>query len=611
MTPDSSTPLPDISVTRALISVSDKTGIPELARELHQSGVQIISTGGTARLIRDSGLPVTDVSAITGFPECLDGRVKTLHPKIHGALLARPKIEEHARTLRELDIQQIQLLVVNLYPFREAVRERDGDIEHAVENIDIGGPAMVRASAKNFENVCVATHPDQYRKLLDEIKDSNGWISGKTRAEFAIRAFQMTASYDQAIADSLIQLVQKPGTLSRHTDASTRNYNTGHIRDSVASDGSRKNDEAGPNEDAGPNDEAGQNKDAGQSEEAGQNDDAAQNYNAKQNEDARQNADGGTLPIQPALSMNVPLYRQLRYGENPHQAAAVYGNPEQFIDCFHGKELSYNNYLDIDAALRLGSDFSDFPETGKTLCAIFKHTLPCGVALADSAESAWKKAFSTDTTSPFGGIVLFNSRVDAVTASLVDQIFTEIILAPSYTDEALELLKRKSNRRLIRILSWPDALLPRVRSTVGGYLWQHADAGFENEKRDVVTRVHPDENQLATLEFAWIVAKHVTSNAIVYARDLQTIGVGAGQPNRVDASRIASAKAKEFGHQLKGCVVASDAFFPFADGVEEAVNAGASAVIQPGGSIRDKDVIARADELGIAMILTGTRHFRH
>ena len=549
MTPDPHIQLPAISVTRALISVSDKTGIPELARDLHQSGIQVISTGGTARLIRDCGIPVTDVSDVTGFPECLDGRVKTLHPKIHGALLARPKIEAHALTLKELEIQQIQLVIVNLYPFRGAVRERPGDMEHAVENIDIGGPAMVRASAKNFENVCVATHPDQYRKLLDEIKDNGGRISGKTRAEFALRAFQMTASYDQAIASTLDLLLQNSGAAT------------------------------------------------GQTEDAERNDKAAESNN-----------EASAPPIQPVLNMHVPLHRQLRYGENPHQAAAVYGNPEQYIDCFHGKELSYNNYLDIDAALRLGSDF---PETDKALCAIFKHTLPCGAALAETPERAWEKAFSTDTTSPFGGIVLFNSRLDAATAALVDEIFTEIILAPSYTDEALELLKRKTNRRLIRILSWPDASLPRVRSTVGGFLWQHPDTGFQNEKREVVTRVHPDENQLASLEFAWIVAKHVTSNAIVYARDLQTIGVGAGQPNRVDASRIASGKAKEFGHELKGCVVASDAFFPFADGVEEAARAGASAVIQPGGSVRDDEVIARADELGVAMILTGTRHFRH
>ena len=571
MTSDSHVQLPAISVTRALISVSDKTGIPELARELHQSGVQIISTGGTARLIRDSGIPVTDVSDITGFPECLDGRVKTLHPKIHGALLARPKLEEHAETLKRLDIQQIQLVVVNLYPFREAVRERPGDMEHAVENIDIGGPAMVRASAKNFEYVCVATHADQYRMLLDELKDNDGRISGKTRAQFALRAFQMTASYDQAIAGTLDQLVQQSVAFTE-ADATIPDGDTGQIHDS------------------------------------GRSGDAEQNGGSGQGEDTGQNEDAESPPIQPVLDMSVPLYRQLRYGENPHQAAAVYGNPEQYIDCFHGKELSYNNYLDIDAALRLGADFAG---TDKALCAIFKHTLPCGVALADSTESAWKKAFSTDTTSPFGGIVLCNRQLDASTAALIDEIFTEIILAPSYTDEALELLKRKSNRRLIRILAWPDALLPRVRSTVGGYLWQHADAGFENEKRDVVTRARPDENQLATLEFAWIVAKHVTSNAIVYARDLQTIGVGAGQPNRVDASRIASGKAKEFGHDLKGCVVASDAFFPFADGVEEAARAGATAVIQPGGSIRDDEVVARADELGVAMILTGTRHFRH
>ncbi len=515
--------LPDVPVKRALLSVSDKTGILELAKKLQKHQIEIISTGGTAKLIRESGIPVTDVSEITGFPECLDGRVKTLHPKIHGGLLARPGIEEHARTLDDLDIRPIQLVVVNLYPFGEAVASRPDDTEHAVENIDIGGPAMVRASAKNFENVCIVTHPDQYQKIHDEIDCNKGSISAETRALFATAAFSLTASYDLAISTFLNSKTEKE-------------------------------------------------------------------------------------EISRMLDVKAPLFQTLRYGENPHQQAAVYGDAGQYIDCFHGKELSYNNFLDTDAALQLGADFKD---SDLSLCAIFKHSLPCGVALADSLLKAWEKAFSTDTVSPFGGIILFNRPVDLATAENADKIFSEIILAPDFSDDALELLTRKSNRRLIRILKWPDGSMPQVRSAAGGYLWQHADTGFIGESRKVVTRVQPDREQLATLEFAWIVAKHVKSNAIVYASDMQTIGVGTGQPNRVDSSRIAAQKAEQFGHNLSGSVVASDAFFPFADGVEEAARAGATAVIQPGGSIRDDEVIKKADELGIAMIFTGVRHFRH
>ncbi len=541
MTSDFPKELQDVAVTRALISVSDKSGVPELVQRLHNAGIQIISTGGTARLIRESGIPVTDVSEITGFPECLDGRVKTLHPKIHGGLLARPGKEEHARTLEELGIHPVQLVVVNLYPFQEAVKDRPGDAEHAIENIDIGGPAMVRASAKNFENVCVVTDPDQYPELIDEISQNNGKIRGVLRARFAVRAFQLTASYDNAISGSLEKLLQASGLTAVSMEL--------HHGD----------------------------------------------------EDAK--------PFIPSmLDIHSPVYRKLRYGENPHQPAAIYGNPEHFIDCFHGKELSYNNYLDIDAALNLGADFR---QNDASLCAIFKHSLPCGVALAKSGGKSWEKAFSTDTTSPFGGIVLFNRTVDGATAREVDRVFTEIILAPDFTEEALDLLTRKSNRRLIRILAWPEGSAPQVRSVVGGYLWQHADSGLFNEKREVVTKVQPDRAQMGTLEFAWTIAKHVKSNAIVYARDQQTIGIGTGQPNRVNASRIAARNAELYGHRMEGCVVASDAFFPFADGLEEAAKAGATAVIQPGGSVRDDEVIAKADELGVAMVFTGTRHFRH
>lgn len=563
MTADYLKQLSDVTVERALISVSDKTGILEFSGRLHQLGVQIISTGGTARKIRDAGIPVTDVSGITGFPECLDGRVKTLHPKIHGGLLARPGKQDHARALQELDIQPIQLVVVNLYPFRQAVTDRPGDAEHAVENIDIGGPAMVRASAKNFENVCVVTDPGQYPEVLAEISN-NGKIGAGTRARFAVRAFQLTSSYDEAISGTLAGMISSSGL-----------------------------EDIRPAEQEA--DREGGRGVTGQVQQPGQS-----------------GVDPDGIPSR--LDLAVPVYRTLRYGENPHQPAAVYGSPDRHIDCFHGKELSYNNYLDIDAALNLGSDFrqsAGLLQKDEALCAIFKHSLPCGVAVAESTENAWEKAFSTDTTSPFGGIVLFNRPVDLKTAKAVDGIFTEIILAPSFTDEALGLLTQKSNRRLVRITTWPDGGDPQVRSIVGGYLWQHADIGFLGEKREVVTHITPDKEQMASLEFAWIVAKHVKSNAIVYVRDRQTIGVGTGQPNRVSSSRIAAQNAAQFGHELNGCVVASDAFFPFADGIEEAAGAGARAVIQPGGSVRDEEVIAKADELGIAMVFTGARHFRH
>ncbi len=564
MTTDYLKHLPEVSVERALISVSDKTGIIEFSTQLHQLGIQIISTGGTARMIRDAGIPVTDVSEITGFPECLEGRVKTLHPKIHGGILVRPGKEDHARTLKELDIQPIQLVIVNLYPFRQAVTDRPGDAEHAVENIDIGGPAMVRASAKNFENVCVVTDPGQYPEVLDEISSNGGKIRAGTRARYAVRAFRLTSTYDEAICGTLAEMISASGM------EDNRSEGQGSFRD-------------------GWHEVSGQDKTAGQREDAPDDDKSG-------------------------LEISVPVYRKLRYGENPHQSAAVYGNPDRYIDCFHGKELSYNNYLDIDAALNLGSDFeqsSGLMQQDDALCAIFKHSLPCGVAVAESTEEAWERAFSTDTTSPFGGIVLFNRPVDLKTAKSVDGIFTEIILAPSFTEEALALLTQKSNRRLVRITAWPDGSDPQVRSIAGGYLWQQADSGFRGEKREVVTRVSPDKEQMASLEFAWIIAKHVKSNAIVYVRDRRTIGIGTGQPNRVSSSRIAAQNAVQYGHELKGCVVASDAFFPFADGLEEAAGAGARAVIQPGGSVRDNDVIAKADELGTAMVFTGARHFRH
>lgn len=308
------------------------------------------------------------------------------------------------------------------------------------------------------------------------------------------------------------------------------------------------------------------------------------------------------------LIIRKPVYQSLRYGENPHQKAAVYGDPSVFFECFHGKELSYNNYLDIDAALQFGADF---PDTDGTLCAIFKHNLPCGAAVAVNAFEAWKKAFATDTVSPFGGIIMFNRIVDESAAKGVDSIFSEIVLAPDFSDQALEILKKKANRRLIRIHQWPDKAGSNIRSVTGGFLWQQTDTGFSRETRRVVTKKQPDKATMTTMEFAWIVAKHVKSNGIVFARDLCTLGIGTGQPSRVDSSRIAAQKATLFGHSLENSVAASDAFFPFADGVEEVAHAGACAVIQPGGSVRDAEVIEKADNLGIAMIFTGCRHFRH
>lgn len=524
----------NVRIKRALISVSDKTGILTLAKQLLNHQVEIISTGGTASHLRSSGLPVTDVTDLTGFPECLGGRVKTLHPRIHGALLARPGLHEHSETLRELNIIPFQLLIVNLYPFVESISIKPDDLENAIENIDIGGPAMIRAASKNFENIAVLTKPDQYADFLEELDRSNGTISAKTRFSLSASAFKLTSGYDKAIAD--------------YMESDFQIGNNRQVSNPVEDNPGKE------------------------------------------------------------LIIREPMYQSLRYGENPHQKAAVYGDPSLFFECFHGKELSYNNYLDIDAALQFGADF---PDINGTLCAIFKHNLPCGAAVAENALEAWKKAFATDTVSPFGGIIMFNGIVDKSAAEGFDSIFSEIVLAPGFSDQALEILKKKTNRRLIRIHQWPDKPGTNIRSVTGGILWQQTDTGFSEESRQIVTKVQPDEAMMNVLEFAWIIAKHVKSNGIVFAKDMSTLGIGTGQPSRVDSSRIAAQKASLFGHSLDNSVVASDAFFPFADGLEEVARAGASAVIQPGGSVRDAEVIEKADQLGISMVFTGCRHFRH
>lgn len=520
--PLSELPQHPLKINRALLSVSDKTGLIPLARTLHEENVELISTGGTAQKIREAGIPVKDVSEITGFEECLDGRVKTLHPRIHGGLLARTSHEPDVDEIRELGIDPIELVIVNLYPFKETIEQPDTTPAIATENIDIGGPTMIRAAAKNFAHVCVLTSPGQYEAFGSELKGKKE-ISFNLRRELARRAFNHTAEYDAHIANYFNELT------------------------------------------------------------------------------------GEDVPSQ--LNISLPKSQDLRYGENPHQKAAVYGYQNKYIDCFHGKQLSYNNFLDVDAALNLIADFQDSEPT----CAIFKHTVPCGIATDNTLAEAWRKAFATDTMSPFGGIVTVNRELDLETAKAIDEIFTEIIIAPSYAPQAKELLTQKKNRRLIRIKKQAniDGSI-QFKSIFGGALSQESDiTAIDFDDFETVTKREPSEQEKKDLLFAWKVVKHVKSNAIVYARDGQTIGIGTGQTSRVESSEIAIAKAKQEGLELKGTAIASDAFFPFADGVEAAAEAGATSVIQPGGSIRDEEVIEAANKHDMTMVFTGKRHFRH
>lgn len=520
--PLESLPEHNLSIKRALLSVSDKSGIVELAKTLHETGVELISTGGTAKVISDAGIPVKDATEVTGFPECLDGRVKTLHPNIHGGILARTSYEVDVQEIQNLGIEAIELVVVNLYPFKEKVSTPDLTAAVATEFIDIGGPTMIRAAAKNFAHVGILTSPDQYQTVIDELNSSGG-ISFITRRALAKEAFAHTADYDTAISNYFTDLIEE----------------------------------------------------------------------------------------NPAKQINIsePLAHELRYGENPHQQAAVYGTQHSIIDCFHGKQLSYNNYLDVDSALNIISDFEGI----EPACAIIKHTIPCGVGTASSLNEAYQKAFSTDTVSPFGGIVVVNKLLDFETATSIDKIFTEIIIAPEFTPEAVELLVQKKNRRLIRIKrNVSHSEKKGYKSIFGGFLKQDTDLEpFDENAFKVVTDRHPTERELHDLLFAWKVVRHVKSNAIVYAKEGKTLGIGSGQTSRIDSSEIAIAKAKKEGLSLNGAAIASDAFFPFSDGVEAAADAGVTAVIQPGGSIRDEEVIAKANELGLAMIFTGRRHFKH
>ena len=527
-----------MKVSQALISVSDKRGVLEFAQALHDMGVALLSTGGTAALLRKSGLPVTDVSDHTGFPEMLDGRVKTLHPKVHGGILARRDLPEHMETIAAHGISRIDLVVVNLYPFEQTVARSDCTLEDAIENIDIGGPAMVRAAAKNHGDdaggVGVITDPDDYDRIIDELRGNDGELAYRTRFDLAVKAYTHTARYDGAIANHLTALAE----------------------------------------------------------------------------------DGSMRAFPERLQLGFDKVQDLRYGENPHQSAAFYREPtrpEGVIAAYRqlqGKELSYNNIADADAAWECVKAFDR--DGGSAACVIVKHANPCGVALAESAEAAYRKAFSTDPTSAFGGIIAFNCEVDRAAAEAVSAQFLEVLIAPSYSADALELLRAKQNLRVLTCGLGTQAGARDFKRVGGGLLVQTADeARIQRSDLKVVTRRAPTGQEMDDLLFAWRVAKYVKSNAIVYCREGMTIGVGAGQMSRVDSARIAAIKAENAGLSVSGSVVASDAFFPFRDGLDVLANAGATAVIQPGGSMRDPEVIAAADEHGIAMLFTGFRHFRH
>jgi phosphoribosylaminoimidazolecarboxamide formyltransferase/IMP cyclohydrolase len=517
-----------VKVRRALISVSDKKGVVEFARGLLTLGVEILSTGGTAQLLRLNGLVVTEVADFTGFPEMMEGRVKTLHPKVHGGILARRDKPDHLKSMQEHDIRPIDMVVVNLYPFAQTVAKPGCSMDEAIENIDIGGPAMVRAAAKNHAFVAVVTDPADYAQLAAKMKASGGKLAFAERYALAAKAFSHTAEYDGMISNWL----------------------------------------------------------------------------------TARDADGAARAFPDRLNQQWRLAQTLRYGENPHQSAAFYVEsepPRGTLAGFaqlQGKELSYNNIADADAAWECCRSFD------VCACVIIKHANPCGVAVAETPLAAYRNAFLTDPTSAFGGIIAFNRPVDGETAAAVSKQFVEVVIAPSYDAEALKVFRAKQNVRLLTIEAARDQNRLDMKRVGGGLLVQTAD-DYDMAEMRIVTRRDPTRDQMNDLVFAFRVAKFVKSNAIVFCRHGMTLGVGAGQMSRVDSTRIAAIKAKNAGLELRGSVAASDAFFPFRDGLDVVANAGARAVIQPGGSVRDEEVIAAADEHGIAMVFTGMRHFRH
>jgi phosphoribosylaminoimidazolecarboxamide formyltransferase / IMP cyclohydrolase len=509
-------------INRVLLSVTDKSGLTDFARGLAAQGAQLISTGGTARLLRDAGIPVTDVSEVTRFPEMMDGRVKTIHPHIAAGILAIREKPDHMGALAEHGIAPIDMVVVNLYRFEDVAAKAGATLEELIENIDIGGPTMIRAAAKNYQDVAVVTSPLDYASILDELK-SAGSLSRETHWRLARKAFATTAAYDAAIS-------------------------------------------------------------------------------ARLDQEAPQSGQPAALPAE--LHIRAPKAMDLRYGENPHQKAALYARPGQGLagsKQLHGKELSYNNLVDLDAAWQLACEF-DSPAV-----AIIKHTNPAGCAEQPALAEAYRQALACDPVSAYGGVIGINREVDAETATEIARLFVEAIAAPAYSTEALTILTAKKNLRLVQVVPGVDTLV--VKSISGGFLAQTADdITFYRSSAVVKTKRAPTENEWEALEFGWKVAKHVKSNAIVYARRGQTLAVGAGQMSRVDSVKLGAMKAVL---PLQGSVVASDAFFPFADGVEEAARHGATAFIQPGGSLRDQEVIDAADRLGAAMVFTGVRHFRH
>jgi phosphoribosylaminoimidazolecarboxamide formyltransferase/IMP cyclohydrolase len=515
-------------IQRALISVSDKTGLIPFAKILAQAGIEIISTGGTAKTLREAGVAVKDISEHTGFPEMLDGRVKTLHPKVHGGLLFIRGNETHENAVKTHGITPIDLVVVNLYPFEATVVKPGVSLHDAIENIDIGGPSMLRSAAKNHESVTVVVDPLDYAEVAKQISES-GNTNLELRRKLAAKVFARTAAYDDAIA--------------AHLQKEFKTANSG-------------------------------------------------------------------LPS--SLNIFAPLAQHLRYGENPHQKAALYGKFSEFFRQLHGKELSYNNILDLTAAAQL---ISEFEKDAPTL-AILKHTNPCGVGQGANLREAWDKAFATDKQAPFGGIIATNKIIDAACAEAIAEIFSEVIVAPDFSAEALEILQKKKNLRLIKSVQGPKSKVQSdfdIRSVgADSFLMQERDLKITTRADlKIVTKRQPTENELSAMLFGWRVVKHVKSNAIVYAGADRTLGVGAGQMSRVDSSRIAVWKAGEAKLSLKGSVVCSDAFFPFPDGLIAAAEAGATAAIQPGGSVKDSEVITAADERNLAMAFTGARHFRH
>ena len=513
-------------VKRALLSVSDKTALVDFGRGLAELGIELVASGGTARALRDAGLEVVDVAELTGSPEMLGGRVKTLHPRIHGGILGRRDHEGDRRDLERQQIGAIDLVVVNLYPFEATVAKPDVTLAEAIEKIDIGGPSMIRSAAKNCAYVAVAVDPADYAPLLEELR-AEGGLCEATRRRLALKAFERTAAYDAAISDYL----------SREREAA-----------------------------------------------------------------------GSSFPER--LRVEFGRSAELRYGENPHQRAALYGGFLDIAEPLHGKQLSYNNVVDLQAALAL---ILEFDARDSAAVAILKHNTPCGVGSGSTPLDAYRRAFATDPDSPFGGIIVSNRAFDDALAEEVDQIFTEVLAAPDFSAEALERLKRKKNRRLLRFHPERiDASQLDWKRVFGGVLLQEPDLAIEEiASLPAVTRRKPTEDELRALAFNWRVAKHVKSNAVVFGDPQRTLAIGGGATSRVDAIYQAVEKAKRVGLDLAGSALASDAFFPFSDGVEAAARAGATAVVQPGGSARDAEVIEAADRLGIAMVVTGVRHFRH